>query len=181
MVAQQERQEIDNIQKFWRHIFGGGRGLLQVWTGKRDGGGTIDKATTKSNFFAYPKAATAAATWALEKSEEDREVYFCCHLLTEARRIKENAAEVHSLWQDLDGAQVPNGELKPTAVVESSPGHYHAYWRLEASIPPETAEKLNGRLAQEIGADPSGFDRTQLLRVPGTANHKYKERPGVTL
>ena len=30
MVAQ---AEIDNIQKFWRHVFGGGHGLVQVFTG----------------------------------------------------------------------------------------------------------------------------------------------------
>jgi hypothetical protein len=175
------RQDTGNIEEFWHHVLGGGRGLLQIWTGKRGSDGEIDRASIKSNFFAYPKAATAAATWALEKSAEGREVYFCCHLLTEARRVKENAAEVHALWGDLDGAPIPNGELKPTAVVESSPGRFHPYWRLTDPIPPETAEQLNKRLAHKIGADPSGFDRTQLLRVPGTHNHKYEERPVVEL
>ena len=77
--------------KLCRHIFGGGRGLIQVFTGRRDSSGTIDKASLKSNFFAYPKAAKAAAEWALQKSEEGREVYFCSHLLNEPQRIKENA------------------------------------------------------------------------------------------
>ena len=179
--AEQQRTDelLDNILKFWRHVFGGERDLLQIFTSKRGSAGTIDRATIKSNFFAYPKKAEAAAKWSLEKSEEGREVYFCAHLLTDARRIKENAAAVHCLWGDLDGAQVPNGELKPTAVVESSPGHYHVYWRLTDAIPADTAEQLNKRLAHKIGADPSGFDLTQLLRVPGTTNYKYEERPVV--
>src|SRR5215204_1013127 len=178
MVAQ---PEIDNILKLWRHVLGGGSGLLQVFTAARDDDGTIDPESLNTNYFAYPKAAAPAAVWALEKSEEGREIYYCSHLLTEPRRVKENASEVRSLWGDLDGAPIPNGPLEPTAVVESSPGHYHAYWRLDESVQPETAEQLNRRIAEEIGADPSGFDLTQLLRVPGTTNHKREDRPRVRL
>ncbi len=171
----------EDIRKFWRHVLGGESGLLHVWTGKRDAEGVIDKETIVSNSFNYPDAAASAATWALKKSSEGREVYFCAHLLTNPRRIKENAAPVRSLWGDLDGAPVPNGELKPTAVVESSPGRYHCYWRLDSEIPPDVAEDLNKRIAAVIGADPSGFDRTQLLRVPDTTNHKYPDAPVVAL
>ncbi len=173
------REATEEVTRFWRHIFGGGRGLLHVWTGKRGPDGTIDKGTIVSNNFNYPEAATTAAEWALKKSTEGREVYFCAHLLTAPRRVKENAAEVRCLWDEMDGGEAPNGRLKPTAILESSPGHYQLYWRLTDAIPPATAERLNKRLAHEIGADPSGFDLTQLLRVPGTVNHKYEERPVV--
>ena len=172
---------IREIQKFWRHIFGGERGLLMVWTGKRSADGRIPKETIASSNFNYPAAAESAATYALQKSKEGREVYFCVHLLTAPRRVKENAAPVRALWGDLDGVPVPNGGLKPTAVVESSPGHFHIYMRLDDSLPPETAEQLNERIARQIDADPSGFDRTQLLRVPGTINYKYEGTPPVRL
>jgi RepB DNA-primase from phage plasmid len=69
--------------------------------------------------------------------------------------------------------------FRPTAVIESSPGRAHLYWRLTDSIPPEIAESLNKRLGARIGADPSGFDLSQLLRVPSTVNYKYPERPVV--
>lgn len=169
------------ITRFWRHIFGGQNGRLMVWTGIRAEDGSIPKETIKSNVFNYPKADMTAAEWALAKSEEGREVYFCAHLLTGPKRIKDNASAVVSLWGDLDGAPVPNGELKPTAVIESSPGRYHCYWRLADEIPPEIAEDLNRRIAAVIGADPSGFDRTQLLRVPGTPNNKYADTPEVRI
>jgi hypothetical protein len=171
----------EEVSRFWRHLFGSGRGLLQVWTAKRDEHGDLPKETIQSNLFNYPGAAQEAAAWALKKAEKEREVYFCAHLLTSAQRIKENASEVLTLWCELDGAEVPNGSLAPTAVVESSPGHYHCYWRLTDPIPPGTAEGLNQRLAHEIGADSSGFDLTQLLRVPGSVNHKYKDRPVVAV
>ncbi|CAA9444729.1 MAG: hypothetical protein AVDCRST_MAG28-585 [uncultured Rubrobacteraceae bacterium] len=169
------------VTRFWRHLFGGQKAQLMVWTGIRAEDGSIPKETIRSNVFNYPSAAESAATWGLEKSREGREVYFCVHLLTKPKRIKENASAVRSLWGDLDGAEVPNGKLKPTAVVESSPGRFHCYWRLTDEIPPETAEDLSKRIAAVINADPSGFDLTQLLRVPGTKNHKYEGAPMVRL
>jgi hypothetical protein len=163
--------------KLWRHIFGGERGLLCIWTAVRDEDGNLIK--PKSANFHYPKAASAAAQWALEQSDKGREVYFCAHLLMGPERRKENASAVHALWFEKDGGQMPNGHLTPSAVVESSPGRYHGYLRLTDAIPPEVAEALNKRLAHAAGADPSGADRTQLLRVPETVNHKYSERPVV--
>jgi hypothetical protein len=164
--------------KLWRHIFADGRGLLQVWTGVRNGNDLLEP---KSSNFNYPEAANTAAQWALSKSDEGREVYFCAHLLTGAERKKKNAGEVSSLWFEKDGEGAPNGSLKPTALVQSSPGRYHGYLRLTDPIPPETAEDLNLRLAHKLDADLSGADRTQLLRVPGTVNHKYPRRPEVEL
>jgi hypothetical protein len=180
LYSTDESSTVSEITALWSHIFGDERGLLQVWTGKRVNGEIPERTVVSSN-FKYPEIAHEAAEWALKKSEEGREVYFCAHLLDRhrPRRIKENAAPVLTLWGDLDGVPVPNGELKPTAVVHSSPEKYHAYWRLDSNVPPEIAEDLNKRIAQEIGADPSGFDLTQLLRVPGTVNHKYEDRPRV--
>lgn len=162
-----------NAEDLWHHVLGDERGLLAIWTkGARKVG---------TQYFNYPETADSAAEWAVEKSRAGHEVYFCAHLLTDPRRIKENAAAVHTLWGDLDGAEVPEGEITPTAVVESSPGKFHCYWRLTDAIPPETAEGLNKRLALAIGADPSGSDLTQLLRVPGTVNHKYEDKPVVEI
>jgi hypothetical protein len=169
------------IQKLWRHLFGGQRGLLMVWTIVRDDQGETSEETIRSNVFNYPGAAEEAAEWALEKSEEGREVYFCTHLLNGPRRVKENAAPVRTLWAEYDGTPAPNGDIKPTAVVESSPGRYHTYTRLDSETPPEVAEDLNRRLAAKTGADPSGADLTQLLRVPGTVNHKYPDSPAVRI
>jgi hypothetical protein len=163
------------IERFWRHLFGGQTGLLQVWTGVRDQNDEIPQSTIKSANFNYPKAAQQAAEYAVDKAQQaGREVYFCVHLLTSAQRSKENAAEIRTLWADLDGVPVPNGPLTPTALIESSPGHYHAYWRLIDAIPPETAEDLNRRLSYAIDAD-SGFHLGKLLRVPYTPNNKYAD------
>jgi hypothetical protein len=157
-------------QDLWHHVFGDERGLLAICH--------TDGPNFRTQYFNYPTAVDSAAESSLEKAQEGHETYFCAHLLTEPRRIKENATQVHALWGELDGGvEVPEDEISPTAVVQSSPGRFHCYWRLADPIPPEAAELLNKRLALEIGADPSGFDLTQLLRVPGTANYKYTECP----
>src|SRR5829696_3824225 len=99
----------EDALKLWRHLFGGSSasGLLCVWTGIRDEQGKIPQKSIRESMINYPKAAASGAEWALGKSEEGREVYFCAHLLARAKRIKENAADVGALWGDLDGAPVP--------------------------------------------------------------------------
>jgi len=178
-IPQDESLSADTL-KLWRHIFGGQRGLLAVWTAKR-ASPAMEKGSERTRFFEYPREAEDALSHALAESEAGREAYFCVHLLTKQRRVKENASEVVSLWGESDGGEILENGFKPTALVESSPGHFHIYYRLTDAVPPEVAEGLNKRLARRIGADPSGFDLTQLLRVPGTTNHKYEERPVVKI
>jgi AAA domain-containing protein/primase-like protein/DNA primase RepB-like protein len=161
--------------ELWQHIFGDERGLLAICHGSEAGH------NFKTTFFNYPDAALQAAEFSREKAQAGRNVWFCAHLLSAPRRIKENATSIHTLWGDLDGAEIPNGGLSPTAVVQSSPGRFHCYWRLADPIPPATAEALNKRLAIAVAADSSGFDLTQLLRIPDTANRKYEECPAVEI
>jgi hypothetical protein len=67
--------------------------------------------------------------------------------------------------------------VPPTIVVESSPGHRQLYFRLTRLVEPRHGAALNRRLAAVLGGDNSGWDLTQLLRIPGTHNTKYPERP----
>lgn len=160
----------------WQHLFRDNRGHLQIFAGTRNGGRLIN---TREAYFNYPQDIEYAVEWASEKSEEGQEVYYCAHLLTRPERNKANAAEISALYADLDTAPLPNGRLKPTAVVRTSTGNLQGYWRLTDSLPPVVAESINRRLTQATGADPSGYDLTQLLRVPATVNHKYEESPVV--
>ncbi|HEX5848237.1 MAG TPA: DNA-primase RepB domain-containing protein, partial [Rubrobacter sp.] len=96
------------------------------------------------------------------------------------RRRKENAAPVVALWADADGP-IPPGAPEPTAIVQTSPGHAHLFWRLRSPVAPREAEELNRRLLAKVGADRSGWDLSQLLRPPGTLNRKYEGTPKVRL
>ena len=167
----------------WRTIYGESSGLLALFAGRRaepgqDTTGCLTRPRT--TFFRYPHEAAEAARRSFISSEQGLESYFCAHLLTARRRKKEAAAPVLTLWADADGP-VPADAPEPTAVVESSPGHAHLFWRLHRPLAPTAAEALNRRLAFYLGADPSGWDLSQLLRPPGTLNLKYEEKPTVGL
>src|SRR5215207_2838481 len=96
-----------SVEKFYRHLYGGGAGLLAMFSGVRTPGGKLDEDTIWTRYFAYPEKIGDALAYAAEESQEGREVWHCAHLLTKGRRVKENAAPVLSLWGDLDGAEVP--------------------------------------------------------------------------
>jgi P4 family phage/plasmid primase-like protien len=166
--------------KLWRHLFGGERGYLCGFTGER-GSANDELEKRQQEFFEYPREAQAAAEFLIAESEKGREAYFTAHLLTRrGQRKKGAAARVRALWADLDGAKVP-AEPTPTAIVESSPGHYHCYWRLATALEPEQAERLNRRLTYAIGADRGKWALTCLLRPPGTSNHKHGAPSAVLL
>lgn len=107
----------------------------------------------------------------------DKDVYFCPHGFTRPARRKECAAPTTLLWADLDEVKPRDVRLRPTMCIESSPGHANVIWCVDR----ETSEALNRRLTYLIGADRSGWDLTQVLRVPGTTNYKYEGKPAVRL
>lgn len=167
----------------WRQMYGESHALTHIWTAFRNKGGKIDERTIISNNFNYPAAIESAEAWALEKSAEGREVYFSANLLKigSKSREKENAAEINTLYADLDGTALPNDNLTPSFVWETSPRRLQCGWRLTEPVSPEKAEWLNKRLTYAIGADKSGWDLNQLLRPPGTVNHKYENHPTVRI
>jgi hypothetical protein len=184
-MTEQRHIDTSDATRLWRHIFSDSRGLLHIWTVKRYPTGETQSSTGVPRNFSYPDDIECAAKLALEKSELGCEGSFCVHLLTDQQRDVKNAAEIRSLWADLDGVEIPCGNLKPSAVVETSPGHYHCssrghyhcYWRLTNAIKPDVAEELNRKLMNKIGAHPDASCLTQLLRIPGTRNYKYYEQP----
>ncbi len=165
----------------WRALFGAQRGLLGVHSALRPAPGSKRLSRHRSRFFDYPSRTRAAADWCLGNSEDGLEAYFCAHLLLAERRVKANAAPILALWADADGAALGEDSPEPTAIVESSPGHAHLFWRLTRPISPLRAEELNRRLLLAVGADRSGWDLSQLLRPPGTKNRKYEDAPTVRL
>jgi hypothetical protein len=126
----------------------------------------------------YATDIREAITWLeREARESGRDTFFCAHPLTAPRRIKANAGDMWAAYVDGDGAQVPDWMPQPTAMVESSPGRHHYYWRFTRLVAPTEGEAINKRLAYAIGADRSGWDLTQGLRPPGFRNWKYDGAP----
>src|SRR5205823_3134507 len=54
-------------------------------------------------------------------------------------------------------------------------------WKYTHAIAPERAEQLNKRFAHALNADKGGWDIGQVLRYPGSINHKYASKPQARL
>ena len=173
-LARELGVDLARLPSLWDAIYGQQQGYIALLSGLR-----VDRRLVepRNAFYRWPHDGRSAARWVRGQAERGRELYHCAHLLGATRRRKEDALPLASLYADVDQGEIRAGVREPTLVVESSPGKLQAYWRLTEPVAPLVGEELNRRLAYALGADPSGWDLTQLLRVPGTRNHKYPDAP----
>lgn len=111
----------------------------------------------------------------LEK-HRDKDIYFCPHGFEKQRRLEKYAVMPTLLWADMDECDPRECKIKPTIAIESSPGRYVGLWTIDKRLP---RKEVNQALTYHIGADRGGWDLTQVLRVPGTRNFKYRSTPSV--
>ncbi len=171
---------LERTSELWMHLFEDLAGYLVTFTGRQStnpGARPNELDSTTQQSWRWPAQGDDAAAYLLEESEAGRDAYFGVHLFRHAgTRKAENAAEVQALWVDGDGALVPETWPQPTAVVESSPGRHHFYWRLTRPLAPEEAAQLNKRLCYGMGGDKGKWGLGTVLRAPGTLNYK-RDRP----
>lgn len=127
--------------------------------------------------FKWPEDRAKIIKHMVDHTHHD--LYWCPSLFEEGRRATELATDEKALWADLDEVDPRTlDDYPPTVAWETSPGRYQALWILNsgdmqgASWPGNENQKLT----YYIGADQSGWDTTQLLRIPGWENHKYEYR-----
>lgn len=109
------------------------------------------------------------------KESSDKDLYWCPHGLSKKSRKEDAAIPPKLLWADLDGADPRHMKPKPTIAFESSPGRYVGIWLIDKPM----TKGLNRALTYHVGADKSGWDFGQVLRIPGTTNYKYATHPRV--
>lgn len=110
---------------------------------------------------------------------QDDDLYWCPMIFDEPYRRVEHAHEEYCLWADLDESDPRDIDerWKPSVAWETSPGRYQALWLLENPNDEDLYGASqrgadNQRMTYLVDADPSGWDTTQLLRLPGFVNHK---------
>jgi hypothetical protein len=164
---------VAGIKSFFEAAFGPTEGYLCVASRRTQGKFT-------ERFFEYPAESGDAITFLKAKMLTEN-VYFCPQLFKSKQRSKENIDLVCSVWSDLDDCNPDRLKVKPTISLETSPQRYQAIWTLNEPVAPEDAEAVSRKIAyfhSDEGSDKSGWDLTQLLRVPGTYNHKYQDVEG---
>lgn len=94
---------------------------------------------------------------------------------SESRKAKEYPAQ-RAIWVDCDESYDDKllTALRPSFVWETSPGHKQAVWLMRDEIASSEFHRdgFIGMVTQALGADKSGVDIGQLLRIPGTMHHK---------
>lgn len=135
--------------------------------------------------FAWPAQRDTILDFVRSEDARGCDVYFAVQLYGKPdARQKQLVRTCPSIWSDLDQAVPWKIEPEPSVILETSPGRYHGFWRAPAPLSPSEAEDLSRRIAYAhhgAGADLGGWDLTQVLRIPGTHNHKYNEMPLVRL
>jgi hypothetical protein len=129
-------------------------------------------------------------------------IYFGVHPTNERKSENERAriadvAAISCLFAEFDAkdfngdktvalTHVDGLDPPPSAVIDSG-GGYHCYWLLAEPYTLTTASKrerartVQRRWVELVGGDPGAKDLARVLRVPGTRNLKYDERPPVTV
>lgn len=141
------------------------------------------RGTFRDEFFKWPSQRKQILEY-IDIQKAGRHVWYCPHLLSKPQRRKEYAIDCASVWADLDEADPELIEPTPPILTRTSPGRFQAIWPLESPVPARVAEDFNRRLAykyKDLGVDLSGWDLTQLLRVPLTTNYKYPGYPLVEI
>lgn len=166
--------ETEKIILFFRVVFGNSEGVICL--GFRERGIT----QFRESFFKFPSQVTEAAEF-VQGLYESGDVYFCTQVLSRNRRTKEDVKICPNAWADLDGCLPEECTVKPSIIIESSPGRYQALWLFNEPQPPLMAEELSKRIAYahaSEGCDKTGWPLTKYLRVPYTFNYKYAAETG---
>ncbi len=155
--------------------------LLRVWSMQEPNEGnyfflaTLHAKTKewKEHFFSWPITEKELSKFERDYSGEKYNVYFCATPFQRPQRKKSFVIGSKFLWADLDETKPRDCEIVPQIAWKSSDERYAALWILDKFYDASTIEQRNKALSYNIGADKGGWDLTQVLRVPGTINHKY--------
>src|SRR5215467_9243706 len=141
------------------------------------------KGAFTEKFFIWPTEIKAALRF-IDESVMGHDMWFCPMLFVEPERKKEYVDSCPCIWSDLDTCPVDELLIPPSVYLETSNGRTQALWLLDTPADPIDGEEVSKKIAYfhaQSGADKSGWDLTQLLRVPFTLNFKYAPPPVVQI
>jgi predicted transcriptional regulator len=155
---------------FFLLLFGGSRGYVCIAHKPAQKKGMVEE------YFKYPEELEPMLEH-INRTYLGNDIYYCPMLFTKKSRRKDDVSVCTAAWADLDTCHPDKMLVEPSLTLETSPDRYQALWVFESPQYPEEAEELSRRIAYrhaDEGADRSGWDLTQLLRVPLTYNYKYQ-------
>jgi hypothetical protein len=173
----QSAEAAERRQKFFKLIFGRTTDGYICVSRKRPEG------KFEERFFHWPNEEAQLHRYITE-AVFTHNVWFCPMVFGRANKSKFDVRECPTVWSDLDTCPPDVLLVAPTITIESSPERYQGIWCLKDVAEPIEAEAVAKAIAYfhaDQGADKSGWDLTQLLRVPYTLNFKYDPTPMVAV
>lgn len=133
-----------------------------------------DKFLTRSALIGpLPKYAKLLASL----NERGAGVFFMANEASGKARKDSDITRVRVCFADLDGSPlepVEKGPLKPHAIVETSPGKFHAYWVVR-DFPLSKFEPVQASIAARFGGDPVVKNLSRIMRLPGYVHAKVRK------
>ena len=113
------------------------------------------------------------APWLAARQAEGCGVFVAVNETDGRGRRRANVVAARASFVDLDGAPLPDRwPVEPHLVVETSPGRFHAYWRVERTDDLDAWSDRQARLAAFLGGDPSVTDPPRVARLAGFWHQK---------
>lgn len=107
-------------------------------------------------------------------NNEGFDVYVTVNETTGPARKKENIKRCRAIWvEDDNKREAPRTDfpIKPSMVVQSSPGKYHYYW-LTSTTKFEEWDAVMQTMVDKWGCDPQARDISRVMRLPGFKHRK---------
>lgn len=131
----------------------------------------------QEKFFVWPEQREGLGPY-LDKMVKGNNVWFGINLFRQPKRKRDFALPTRLVWADLDTCDPGDVTPPPQCRLKTSFKNFQGIWRLDQLIDPELAQSYSKRIAYayaDKGADKTGWDIEQLLRVPYTYNYKYDD------
>lgn len=170
----------DDVLDYLDAVFCDGQGYAVLFVGI--GGhlsrtGRYDHQKRKESFFEFPAQRDDLAE--VINSARDEDVYLCPYLMPQKKRSKHlDGIEMRLVHADCDGDVDLDKvrDLNGFAVASGTPGHAHVYVQLSTPVERLEHERLCRALGKYLGDADAKISASDVLRPPGTLNHKGRAR-----
>ena len=186
---QSGRAEVADLRDYLRAVFGDTEGHAHVVgaSGYFDGVGTYSfkraeghrDAGWTQRVYAWPGDADQLAD-DLHRVRDTYDIFVCPYLMSGTKRTPGDAVELTKIHADIDGNCPLDkvAEVDGWAVSTGSPGHAHVYVDLAEPAPAHWHTALCRGLGAYLGDADAKIRANDVLRPPGTLNHKNRARGG---
>lgn len=152
-----------NYEDFFDLVWGGVEGEVRISL----------KGVSNGKWFAWPAQRGELLEYVHEHRQTD--VYFTVTAYSQRTRRNQYATQGTVVYADADVCDPKNFRLHPSIILETSPGHWQAFWLLDQTHTAQEVSDASHLIAaahKADGCDQSGWILTKILRVPATRHTK---------